>query len=135
VFVETYGSELGALTADDITDIVKLEFDPDGAETCFDKGGRDVTEPSGKVTQPMVAIVVNSSSSPFFIIAPSPTAPAEAPDCRPGAIAKSLQLREPKYVETAAYCHFGREPREENGIGPGRPEGRVREEGRKPDGD
>jgi len=63
VFVETYGSELGALTADDITDIVKLEF-----------------------------------------------------DCRPGAIAKSLQLREPKYVETAAYCHFGREPREENGI-------------------
>jgi len=32
VFVETYGSELGALTADDITDIVKLEFDPGGAE-------------------------------------------------------------------------------------------------------
>jgi len=63
VFVETYGSEQGALTADDITDIVKLAF-----------------------------------------------------DCRPGAIAKSLQLREPKYVETAAYCHFGREPRVENGI-------------------
>ena len=63
VFVETYGSELGDLTADDITDIIKLEF-----------------------------------------------------DCRPGAIAKSLQLREPKYVETAAYCHFGREPRTENGI-------------------
>merc|ERR1712032_44373 len=63
VFVETYGSEQGALTADDITDIIKLAF-----------------------------------------------------DCRPGAIAKSLQLREPKYVETAAYCHFGREPREENGI-------------------
>jgi S-adenosylmethionine synthetase len=37
-------------------------------------------------------------------------------DCRPGAIAKSLQLREPKYKETAAYCHFGREPRTENGI-------------------
>jgi len=37
-------------------------------------------------------------------------------DCRPGAIAKSLQLREPKYRETAAYCHFGREPRTENGI-------------------
>jgi S-adenosylmethionine synthetase len=30
-------------------------------------------------------------------------------DCRPGAIALSLQLREPKYQETAAYCHFGRE--------------------------
>lgn len=63
VFVETYGSELGDLTADDITDIIKLEF-----------------------------------------------------DCRPGAIAKSLQLREPKYVESAAYCHFGREPRTENGV-------------------
>lgn len=63
VFVETYGSEQGALTADDITDIVKLAF-----------------------------------------------------DCRPGAIAKALQLREPKYTETAAYCHFGREPRTENGI-------------------
>jgi len=63
VFVDTYGSEQGDLTAADITDIVKLAF-----------------------------------------------------DCRPGAIAKSLQLREPKYVETAAYCHFGREPREENGI-------------------
>jgi S-adenosylmethionine synthetase len=63
VFVETYGSEQGSLTADDLTDILKLNF-----------------------------------------------------DCRPGAIAKSLQLREPKYVETAAYCHFGREPRTENGI-------------------
>jgi len=37
-------------------------------------------------------------------------------DCRPGPIAKSLALKEPKYVETAAYCHFGREPREENGM-------------------
>jgi S-adenosylmethionine synthetase len=63
VFVETYGSEQGALTADDITDVIKLAF-----------------------------------------------------DCRPGAIAKSLALREPKYVESAAYCHFGREPRTENGI-------------------
>jgi S-adenosylmethionine synthetase len=63
VFVDTYGSELGDLTADDITDVIKLNF-----------------------------------------------------DCRPGAIALSLQLREPKYVETAAYCHFGREPRIENGI-------------------
>merc|ERR1711903_174927 len=30
-------------------------------------------------------------------------------DCRPGAIAISLALREPKYQETAAYGHFGRE--------------------------
>jgi len=37
-------------------------------------------------------------------------------DCRPGAIAKSLQLRQPKYVETAAYCHFGRTPRTEKGL-------------------
>jgi len=56
LFVETYGSECGKLTAEDITNIVKIEF-----------------------------------------------------DCRPGAIAQSLALREPKYQETAAYCHFGRE--------------------------
>merc|ERR1712057_16555 len=37
-------------------------------------------------------------------------------DCRPGAIAVSLALREPKYQETAAYCHFGREPVTKNGI-------------------
>merc|ERR1711957_552625 len=37
-------------------------------------------------------------------------------DCRPGAIAQSLSLREPKYQETAAYCHFGREPVTKNGI-------------------
>jgi len=37
-------------------------------------------------------------------------------DCRPGAIAKSLQLREPKYQITAAYGHFGREPTTENGM-------------------
>jgi len=37
-------------------------------------------------------------------------------DCRPGAIAKALQLREPKYVATAAYCHFGRDPYEQNGM-------------------
>merc|ERR1712167_242011 len=53
---ETYGTEQGALSADDITQVIKMEF-----------------------------------------------------DCRPGAIAKSLALREPKYQETAAYCHFGRE--------------------------
>merc|ERR1712013_326113 len=57
LFVETYGTEQGALTTDDITNVVKMEF-----------------------------------------------------DCRPGAIALSLALREPKYQETAAYCHFGREP-------------------------
>merc|ERR1712048_586887 len=57
LFVETYGTEQGVLTAEDVTNIIKMEF-----------------------------------------------------DCRPGAIAVSLALREPKYQETAAYCHFGREP-------------------------
>merc|ERR1719313_3305414 len=37
-------------------------------------------------------------------------------DCRPGAIAISLALREPKYQVTAAYGHFGREPYTKNGI-------------------
>jgi len=63
LFVETYQSECGQLSADDITNIVKIAF-----------------------------------------------------DCRPGAIATSLHLREPKYQETAAYCHFGREPFVQNGI-------------------
>jgi len=63
LFVETYGSECGKLTAEDITNIVKVEF-----------------------------------------------------DCRPGAIAVSLALREPKYQETAAYCHFGRTPYTKDGI-------------------
>merc|ERR1712170_255428 len=63
LFVETYGSECGQLTADDITKIIKIEF-----------------------------------------------------DCRPGAIAQSLSLREPKYQETAAYCHFGRVPYTKDGI-------------------
>merc|ERR1712160_122658 len=63
LFVETYDSECGKLTADDITNVVKLEF-----------------------------------------------------DCRPGAIAMSLALREPKYQETAAYCHFGRTPYTKDGI-------------------
>merc|ERR1711866_29854 len=62
LFVETYGSECGKLTAEDITNIVKIEF-----------------------------------------------------DCRPGAIAVSLAPREPKYQETAAYCHFGREPYTKDG--------------------
>merc|ERR1712153_278570 len=37
-------------------------------------------------------------------------------DCRPGAIAISLALREPKYQETAAYCHFGREAVTKDGM-------------------
>merc|ERR1712176_533308 len=63
LFVETYGTEQGALAADDITNIIKIAF-----------------------------------------------------DCRPGAIAQTLALREPKYQETAAYCHFGREPYTANGV-------------------
>merc|ERR1712061_764363 len=63
LFVETYGTEQGALSADDITNVIKMEF-----------------------------------------------------DCRPGAIAVTLALREPKYQETAAYCHFGREPITRDGI-------------------
>merc|ERR1712228_479282 len=63
LFVETYGTEQGALTADDITNVLKIEC-----------------------------------------------------DARPGAIAQSLALREPKYQETAAYCHFGREAVTKNGI-------------------
>merc|ERR1712071_181342 len=63
LFVETYGTEQGKLSADDITNVIRIAF-----------------------------------------------------DCRPGAIAQSLSLREPKYQETAAYCHFGREPVTKNGI-------------------
>merc|ERR1712130_648669 len=63
LFVETYGSECGKLTAAAITNIVKINF-----------------------------------------------------DARPGAIAKSLALREPKYQETAAYCHFGREAVTKDGM-------------------
>merc|ERR1712201_44653 len=63
LFVETYGTEQGTLTANDITNVLKIEF-----------------------------------------------------DCRPGAIAQSLALRDPKYKVTAAYCHFGRQPYTENGI-------------------
>merc|ERR1711918_128968 len=62
LFVETYGTEQGGLTAQDITNIVKIEF-----------------------------------------------------DCRPGALAVSLALREPKYQETAAYGHFGRKPETKDG--------------------
>merc|ERR1712083_1156959 len=62
LFVETYGTEQGSLTAEDITNIIKMEF-----------------------------------------------------DCRPGAIAVTLALREPKYQETAAYCHFGLEPYTKDG--------------------
>merc|ERR1719310_314312 len=63
LFVETYGTEQGKLTANDVTNVIKIAF-----------------------------------------------------DCRPGAIAMSLALREPKYQETAAYCHFGREAVTKNGI-------------------
>merc|ERR1712217_463111 len=63
LFVETYGTEQGALTAEDITNVIKIAF-----------------------------------------------------ACRPGAIAMSLALREPKYQETAAYCHFGREAVTKDGI-------------------
>merc|ERR1711930_20566 len=63
LFVETYGSECGKLSANDITNVIKIAF-----------------------------------------------------DCRPGAIAVTLALREPKYQETAAYCHFGREAYTKNGI-------------------
>jgi len=62
LFVETYGTEQGDLTAKSITDIVKINF-----------------------------------------------------DARPGALARDLALREPKYNVTAAYCHFGREPFEQDG--------------------
>merc|ERR1712117_427447 len=62
LFVETYGTATGQLSAKQIEDILKIEF-----------------------------------------------------DCRPGAIAQSLALREPKYQETAAYCHFGREPCTQDG--------------------
>merc|ERR1712023_250501 len=63
LFVETYGSQCGNMTVDDITNVLKIEF-----------------------------------------------------DARPGAIAQSLALREPKYQETAAYCHFGREAVTKSGI-------------------
>ena len=63
LFVETYGTEQNKLSAEDITNVIKIAF-----------------------------------------------------DCRPGAIAVSLALREPKYQETAAYCHFGREPVTKDGL-------------------
>merc|ERR1719437_56466 len=63
IHVDTYGSEQGDLSADDITNIIKIAF-----------------------------------------------------DCRPGALGVSLALREPKYQETAAYCHFGRKPYTKDGL-------------------
>merc|ERR1712147_275688 len=63
LFVETYGTESPKHSPDDITKVLKVEF-----------------------------------------------------DCRPGAIALSLALREPKYQETAAYCHFGREAVTKDGM-------------------
>merc|ERR1712021_308557 len=63
IFVETYGTEKEGLTAAQITEIVKINF-----------------------------------------------------DARPGALARDLALREPKYNKTAAYCHFGREPFTKDGM-------------------
>merc|ERR1712003_314943 len=63
IFVETYGTEKEGLTAAQITELVKINF-----------------------------------------------------DCRPGALARDLALREPKYNKTAAYCHFGREPFVQDGM-------------------
>mmetsp|Transcript_26376 Transcript_26376/g.57790 ORF Transcript_26376/g.57790 Transcript_26376/m.57790 type:complete len:477 (-) Transcript_26376:55-1485(-) len=63
IFVETYGTEKEGLTAAQITEMVKINF-----------------------------------------------------DCRPGALARDLSLREPKYNATAAYCHFGRAPYEKDGM-------------------
>merc|ERR1712224_828542 len=63
LFVETYGTEQGSLTAEYITNIVKINF-----------------------------------------------------DARPGALAVSLALREPKYQESAACCHFGRAPYTKDGV-------------------
>jgi S-adenosylmethionine synthetase len=57
IFVDTYGTQQGSLKLEDVTKIVKINF-----------------------------------------------------DCRPGAIARDLVLREPKYQVTAAYGHFGRAP-------------------------
>jgi len=37
-------------------------------------------------------------------------------DARPGALARDLNLCQPKYNKTAAYCHFGRQPYEEDGM-------------------
>ena len=34
----------------------------------------------------------------------------------PGALARDLQLRQPKYNVTAAYCHFGRQPYTKDGL-------------------
>merc|ERR1739848_715586 len=63
LFVETYGTQIGGLSQDSITNVLKIEF-----------------------------------------------------DCRPGAIAVALALREPKYQDTAAYCHFGRAPYTKDGV-------------------
>merc|ERR1712086_822918 len=63
LFVETYGTQSPKHSPDDITKVLKIEF-----------------------------------------------------DCRPGAIAVSLALREPKYQETAAYCHFGRDAVTKDGM-------------------
>merc|ERR1712054_647739 len=37
-------------------------------------------------------------------------------DCRAGMLVLELDMKKPKYQETAAYCHFGREPYTKEGI-------------------
>ena len=85
LFVETYGSEKGSLTVDDITNILKRLGSSSGI--C----------PNHPKPKELRHIMSNSVLVRIEF------------DCRPGAIAQSLALREPKYQETAAYCHFGRE--------------------------
>jgi len=63
LYVDCYGTEQAGLTPEDITNIIKINF-----------------------------------------------------DCRPGAIAIRLALREPKYKPTAAYGHFGRAPYTKDGM-------------------
>ena len=42
--------------------------------------------------------------------------PPTAPEPFATGLARDLQLRQPKYNVTAAYCHFGREPYEKDGM-------------------
>ena len=64
-----------------------------GAAFILDWRRQATVSEQGRLTADDIANVVNIES-----------------DCRPGAIAVSLALREPKYQETAACCHFGRGP-------------------------
>ena len=90
LFVETYGSEKGSLTVDDLTNILKR------------LGSSSRICPNHPKPKELFLFWQR------HIISNSVLVRIEF-DCRPGAIAQSLALREPKYQETAAYCHFGRE--------------------------